>query len=496
MHPEINKLLSKAAQKGVILHKEKEEILKKGIELGIDKLVLEMYISNYQYNKNSATVINTKKCPKCNANIPLLSNICSFCGAELDQSNQISDDELIENINKNIVEVEKLRTASLLESLYKYGGLFFGFLSVVTILITLIFLPGAISLSVLLYVILGIASYIYYKKNNFASPNLRQKLENISSNFDKNQNLFKLYYTNNSELHKLTKNFNNKVKIIRNTVKSISTKTIIIYSAAFVVLFSLSLYNSAKKDYSYLKNTTTFESNAELFKSDKSKTFTFFNIFPNITHASEFIRRIGKNPNIIISAEKKEYIKGNSMNNETGNFFDSRDGHTYETIKIGDQTWFAENLAYDAGDGCWVYDNYADPIGKKGRLYDYETAKKSCPKGWHLPTDEEWSILINFLGGEDVAGEKLKNYLNWQLFEGENRGNNASGFSAIPSGCRRSDDKGGEFINKTYYAYWWTSTSVGKNSAWIRFLDSSTKIDRQKAVNKYYGYSVRCIKDK
>ena len=88
-------------------------------------------------------------------------------------------------------------------------------------------------------------------------------------------------------------------------------------------------------------------------------------------------------------------------------FTDLRDGKTYKTVKIGTQTWMAENLAYKAINGCWAYNNDENNISKYGLLYNNETAIIACPSGWHLPSEKELEILINYLGGADVACSKL-----------------------------------------------------------------------------------------
>ena len=73
----------------------------------------------------------------------------------------------------------------------------------------------------------------------------------------------------------------------------------------------------------------------------------------------------------------------------------------------------AENLAYETSNGSWEY--YSNSADKYGRLYNWETAKNVCPTGWHLPTDTEWTTLTNYLGGKEVAGEKLKSSTGWKL---------------------------------------------------------------------------------
>jgi len=94
-------------------------------------------------------------------------------------------------------------------------------------------------------------------------------------------------------------------------------------------------------------------------------------------------------------------------------FTDSRDGKTYKTVKIGKQTWMAQNLDYHGSDGYLglCYGDYPrsgirepENCQKYGRLYDYNEALKACPKGWHLPSDNEWQTFVDFAGGISVHG--------------------------------------------------------------------------------------------
>jgi uncharacterized protein (TIGR02145 family) len=112
-----------------------------------------------------------------------------------------------------------------------------------------------------------------------------------------------------------------------------------------------------------------------------------------------------------------------------------------------------------------------------------------APKGYHIPTDEEWTTLTDYLGGKQVAGGKMKTSSGWA---GPNTdGSNSSGFSGLPSGTRFPD---GTFFYIGYHGYWWSSTEFDSRKAWSRFLNSyfgyvSSGIDGSS------GFSVRCLRD-
>jgi uncharacterized protein (TIGR02145 family) len=171
-----------------------------------------------------------------------------------------------------------------------------------------------------------------------------------------------------------------------------------------------------------------------------------------------------------------------------GSFTDPRDGRVYRTVKIGGQTWLAENLNYNAS-GSKCYENNHANSAKYGRLYDWNTAMNSCPPGWHLPTNKEWDKLVNFAGGEDFAGNKLKSKNGWN--ENGNR-TDEYGFSALPGGYGIS---GGGFFDVGSYGYWWSSTEYGSYYAYRRYMGYYYSF-----VGRYYDYksyllSVRCVRD-
>ena len=176
---------------------------------------------------------------------------------------------------------------------------------------------------------------------------------------------------------------------------------------------------------------------------------------------------------------------------ETGKLKDSRDKKIYKTVKIDKQTWMAENLAYKSKTGCWAYEYKESNVAIYGYLYDWETANKVCPSGWHLPTDAEWTTLTTYLGGEETAGNKIKSVSGW--IAPASKANNSSGFTALPGGSLYNFN--GEFSNAGFFGYWWTATSADDKNAWDRYIiNSDSSIDRI-SREKINGFSVRCVKD-
>lgn len=176
---------------------------------------------------------------------------------------------------------------------------------------------------------------------------------------------------------------------------------------------------------------------------------------------------------------------------ETGSFTDARDGKVYKTVKINEQLWMGENLAFKTASGYSVYDNVNDYLKIHGYLYTWEAATKACPDGWHLPSMQDWWYLSNFLGGDEQSGGKLKQ-TGTTTWKSPNAGaTNSSGFTALSSG--RSGDKTMEYIgNSTYF---WTNVDDDDVTSWCGALNSSNGEISLYPVNKKDGYSVRCIKN-
>ena len=170
----------------------------------------------------------------------------------------------------------------------------------------------------------------------------------------------------------------------------------------------------------------------------------------------------------------------------------------------------AENLAYEGAgqqiidNGAWsninyngwcYYDNDKATYGSTyGVLYQWEVAKEACPSGWHLPSFAEWTTLTSFLGGDGVAGGKMKEtgITHW---ESPNTGaTNESGFTALPGGAR---DGGGTFGGIGNNSYWWSSTERSFDNAffWYLFYNEAWLFYHSYTNCKRYGLSVRCVRD-
>ncbi|MEA3462992.1 MAG: FISUMP domain-containing protein, partial [Bacteroidota bacterium] len=181
-----------------------------------------------------------------------------------------------------------------------------------------------------------------------------------------------------------------------------------------------------------------------------------------------------------------------SYSQETGSLTDSRDGHEYKTVKIGDQWWMSENLAYKADKGCLVYEGVDRYLETYGYLYTWETALTVCPEGWHLPSDAEYEKLSNFLGGYAASGGKLK-ATGTILWESPNTdATNSSGFAALPAGYNGSEAYQ-VFIGKM--AYFWSYDETVEDAEIARALYFNKGEFTRYMIDRSNGLSVRCMKD-
>ena len=172
--------------------------------------------------------------------------------------------------------------------------------------------------------------------------------------------------------------------------------------------------------------------------------------------------------------------------------YDKRDGKTYKTVQIGTQIWMAENLNYATKSSMCYNKNQAN-CDIYGRLYSWKEAKKVCPKGWHLPSDEEFETLAKFAGNRFVAGKKLKAKNGWDDdWEESGNGTDEYGFSALPGGICYEP---GNCHNAGRNGSWWSATRLRTN--YIENRDLYYNKDNFFSTGGDNGdlFSVRCISD-
>ncbi len=269
---------------------------------------------------------------------------------------------------------------------------------------------------------------------------------------------------------------------------------------------------------------TVLSSSVEKSKSSSSAT-------PELSSSSS--------QTVVLSSESHEESSGSSFNGWSwdvpkearlnpeiayGAMTDSRDGKTYKTVKIGNQTWMAENLNYDDSvtttslmDESWCYNDVAANCDVGGRLYswraaiDYEKTgcgngpicltslpvRGICPEGWHLPDSTEWNALFAAIGGASTAGIMLKSQSGWNGdYDGSIvKGIDAYGFSALPAGHRYSN---GFCSDEGRSARFWSASEDSSNassSAYYVSLYTSNKYATLNSYVKSKGHSVRCVMD-
>lgn len=209
------------------------------------------------------------------------------------------------------------------------------------------------------------------------------------------------------------------------------------------------------------------------------------------------------------------------------------DGNIYTTVRIGTQVWLRENLKttkYFDGvnipkvtndtdwEGlstpgyCWYLNDSLNLKYSYGALYNWYSVNsgKLCPAGWHIPADAEWSTLTTWLGGEDIAGSKLKD--TGRIWRGcypipgmidftgiepsGNKATNEAGFTALQGGYRQGGfAQGGFSTSFGYSGWWWSSTELYPTESWFRNLNYDRSDVIRSAFYKQNGYSVRCLQD-
>ncbi len=190
------------------------------------------------------------------------------------------------------------------------------------------------------------------------------------------------------------------------------------------------------------------------------------------------------------SASAKEVTIGQQVwMTENLNVSTFRNGDPITEVK-NDEEW---NIADDKGEPAWCYyDNNAANGTKYGKLYNWYAVNDSrglAPQGYHIPTDAEWTKLTDYLGGEDIAGKKMKCSSGWI---NNGNGTNSSGFSGLPGGFRNFS---GEFYSIGKFGCWWSSTELFLYGARGLYLSSRIGNVIKDYSIKAEGLSVRCLRD-
>ena len=196
---------------------------------------------------------------------------------------------------------------------------------------------------------------------------------------------------------------------------------------------------------------------------------------------------------------------------QCGNLVDYS-GYEYRTVKIGEQCWFAENLqttTYRNGDtiphnlsniewelatsGAMAFADDDHDLGRAyGGFYNWyalDDSRGLCPNDWHVPSEIDWTMLIDFLGGDNIAGLHMKNKEGWDTTKGG--ATNLSGFTGLPNGFRSPL---GHLIPTFWQGNWWVSSSVN-SQVWNRcILESFPNVLRYRAA-KNTGLPVRCVRN-
>lgn len=340
--------------------------------------------------------------------------------------------------------------------------------------------------------------------------NTKKSIENVSIIGNRistitNKNGFYSFQINNVEIPNLTSLTYQKEGYIQKTIKSklsegetrlpilyltptgnnnvISTTSVDVFDSLLVV--ELKSYILKARSYILIEKkeeaVATLELATGVAKSISSTNSEIAKLLVDVgevyleigesTMAFNSFRKAVRIDSTLISEIPSEYLEG--IKTPTLNTFtDPRDNQTYKTITIGTQTWFAQNLNFKTPDS-WCYLELDEFCEKAGRLYTWEAAKTVCPKGWHLPTFEEWNTLLDNFEDSGQAYLALKD-------------GGQSNFAALLGGMR---NKNGEYIWLDRYGLYWS------NGPWYLHFDAPSEYVVGSQNNRQDAMSCRCLKD-
>lgn len=204
----------------------------------------------------------------------------------------------------------------------------------------------------------------------------------------------------------------------------------------------------------------------------------------------------------------------NTLSAQDAGILIDRDSNSYKIVKIGNQIWMAENLkttslndgtpiarvtgipewaAMSAPGYCWYKNDttYKEVYGALYNAYAVIT-NKLCPAGWHVSTNDDWSELVTYLGGEDVAGGRLKETGTTHWSDPNSEASDEAHFKALPGGSRYTN---GLFLTIKNMGYWWSPGETNTFNNWYRSIYNRDKSVSRNFIESTNGFSVRCVRD-
>ena len=261
------------------------------------------------------------------------------------------------------------------------------------------------------------------------------------------------------------------------------------------------------------KSSSSAESNSSSVKLSSSTVVKSSSSSVRFSSSS-----VAKSSSSSVKSSSSQGSSASSSPIEYGTLMDSRDGHRYKTVKIGNQWWMAQNLNYETKYGSSCYNDDVSNCTKYGRLYTWATAigkseeqcgcgnscdlgsdivQGVCPAGWHLPSRTEWETLIDAVGDLFTAGAKLKARTGWTAYGGITN-EDAYGFSALPAGEATANKMNGLFWRFDLagdIASFWCATQYDEDYAILMFMNYDSDFADQGRYGKEHGLSVRCLQD-
>ena len=243
--------------------------------------------------------------------------------------------------------------------------------------------------------------------------------------------------------------------------------------------------NIEYKDGEYWVYVTPYERIIEIYRDGFTKLTFVSEVIIEPATVYVLVIRI-KDNEVTIKVENDNVIE--ELETCSGSIIDKRNGMKYRIVEIGNQCWMGENLNYNAF-ASYCYKNLTSYCDLYGRLYKYKSAITACPKGWHLPSNDEWDTLLNALEKDNGEDDKIQ----VQNEKNDNMNNNdRSGISFLYAGFKFPKSR---FRQLGKQSYFWSQTEFNLYDSWCQIISCKNKDVKRENLDKDYGFSVRCVRD-